>query len=174
MLITLVFLFFFFFVFFFFFFFTGSRYLFGKGAWILPFVFGGIGSALIAGHRKMEVTHLSYGIGLVFIAILGVLAKPALIGASSNRVKRPPPAATSAHASVGFAKPFWDLPHIIGLGALMAAGAMLIIPAPLGTLTASWCHEQAQAIRDRRKRTRGAEEQKPCGQPPLSTQVKSG
>src|SRR5579859_1672640 len=45
---------------------TVFRSLFGKGAWIVPFVFAGIGVALIAGRRKLEASHLSLGVFLVF------------------------------------------------------------------------------------------------------------
>jgi S-DNA-T family DNA segregation ATPase FtsK/SpoIIIE len=133
---------------------SGFRYLFGKGAWILPFVFGGIGGALIAGHRKLEITHLSYGIALVFAAILGVLARATAIGFFE------PSTAASSGGYVGacigwFFTTILGSAGIIGLGALMAAGAILIIPAPLGSLV-GWAKEQLTEMRDRRRTTRVA------------------
>lgn len=49
--------------------------LFGKGAWAVPVVLGIVGGALIAGRRKIEATHLTTGLAVLFLAFLGILAK---------------------------------------------------------------------------------------------------
>ncbi|MEQ1821624.1 MAG: DNA translocase FtsK [Fimbriimonadaceae bacterium] len=53
----------------------GFRALFGRGSWIVPIFLALLGGGFIAGKRKLEVTHLGIGLSLIFLSILGMLAR---------------------------------------------------------------------------------------------------
>jgi S-DNA-T family DNA segregation ATPase FtsK/SpoIIIE len=128
------------------------RLLFGKGAWILPFVFGGIGGALIAGQRKLEVSHLTIGICLFFVALLGVMAQTFGGSYFDGSV------ASSSGGYVGavVAWVFGSLlgsAKVIGLGALMMMGLVFVVPAPIRSLL-EMLKDRAGTLRDRPKSAR--------------------
>jgi DNA segregation ATPase FtsK/SpoIIIE, S-DNA-T family len=52
------------------------KLLFGKGAWGMPVVLAGVGVAVIRGRRSIEVTNVTIGLFLMFLALLGTLARP--------------------------------------------------------------------------------------------------
>lgn len=52
------------------------RLIFGRGSWIVPFLFAGLGVAALRGRQKVAFTHLTWGLALIFLALLGVLAQP--------------------------------------------------------------------------------------------------
>jgi len=129
---------------------TVFRSLFGRGAWVLSLVFGGIGGGLIAGQRKIELSHLAFGLSLVFLAILGVLANP------SNGEFFDGTNAKAGGGYVGacvgwFFQTILGSAKIVGLGALIAWGAVLIIPTPLRGIIVL-AKEGIHAIRNRAKR----------------------
>ena len=109
--------------------------LFGKGTWILPFVFGGLGAGLIAGKRKVEINHFTLGITLLFLSILGVMAKAGLDGGYFD--------GTAASASGGYLGGLvaWlfqlagGSAKIVLLGALGMAGIVYMLPVPIHALT---------------------------------------
>ena len=108
--------------------------LFGKGAWAVPPLMVLMGVAFLRG-RGVALTHLGIGLGLAFVALLGILARslggdwfdPGLVGRSGGYV-----GAVSAWAFaslLGAAKP-------IGLGALGLVGLVLCVDIPLRELAA--------------------------------------
>jgi S-DNA-T family DNA segregation ATPase FtsK/SpoIIIE len=52
------------------------RFLFGRGSWVLPFLIGGLGVAAIKGRQQLAFTHLTWGLSIFFLALLGMLAQP--------------------------------------------------------------------------------------------------
>ncbi len=126
------------------------RSLFGRGAWVLSLVFGGIGVGLIAGQRKLELSHLVVGLCLVFLAILGVLANPAngdFFDAVNVKAE-----GGYLGACIGYLfQTLLGSAKFVGLGFLIAWGAVYIIPAPLRGLGV-WVKESYQALRNRAKR----------------------
>jgi S-DNA-T family DNA segregation ATPase FtsK/SpoIIIE len=129
---------------------TLFRTLFGRGAWVLSLVFAGVGGGLIAGQRKIELGHLVAGLSLVFLAILGLLASP------GNGDYFDPTNAKAGGGYVGacvgwFFQTILGSARIVGLGALVAWGAVLIIPTPLrGIITLG--KEGLHALRNRARR----------------------
>jgi S-DNA-T family DNA segregation ATPase FtsK/SpoIIIE len=126
------------------------RTLFGRGAWLISVVFAAVGGGLIAGQRKLELSHLLIGLTLAFLAILGVLANavngdffdPSAVKAGGGYIG----------AGVGwFFQTILGAARLVGLGALLAWGAVLIIPAPLRGLV-SWSKDGLLALRNRARR----------------------
>lgn len=110
------------------------RVLFGKGSWILPFVFGGIGAALISGHKEIKTSHLSAGVCLVFLAIVGYFARPA--GGDFFDTAAASDSGGLIGAFVGWTlQSLFGAAKVIALGALGMMGAILVVPVPLRSLT---------------------------------------
>ncbi len=121
--------------------------LFGRGAWAMPVLLAGVGIAVIGGKRSIEVTRLTWGSGLLFLTLVGALAKPlgreyfdpatvadsggylgAMIGWAVDRL-------------LGAAKP-------VGLGALGMVGVILCVNLPIQSLIASM-RDRAALARER-------------------------
>ncbi len=51
------------------------RLLFGNGAWAVPFVLGGVGLGVLRGRKIVSVSQLSWGVLLMFLALLGGMAQ---------------------------------------------------------------------------------------------------
>lgn len=49
--------------------------LLGKAAWIVPVLFGGLGWAYLAGKGKIELSRLTFGLSMVALAIIGMMAR---------------------------------------------------------------------------------------------------
>ncbi len=121
------------------------RTLFGRGAWAVPFVFAFLGVALFAGRKHLELNRLSWGILLLFTAIVGGLARnisgdffgPDTVAASGGYLGAM--VGWGLDALLGAAKP-------IGLGALGMIGIILCLNAPLRTITSAVA-ERAQRPR---------------------------
>lgn len=113
---------------------TMFRTLFGKGSWILPFLFAGIGGALIAGHRKVEISHLTIGVVLLYVAFLGGISATSPAGDYFD--------STVASDSGGFLGAIfgWSFQallgsaKLIGIGALFMMGLVFVVPAPIKSL----------------------------------------
>ena len=112
------------------------RTLFGRGAWAVPFVLGGLGCAVLAGKRTVKMSHLTLGLGLIFLALLGAFAKPlngdyfdaSAISASGGYLG----------AIVGWiANGLLGAAKFVGLGALAMVGAILTVDTPIHALVAA-------------------------------------
>jgi S-DNA-T family DNA segregation ATPase FtsK/SpoIIIE len=113
------------------------RTLFGRGSWAVPFVVGGLGVAVIGGKRTVGISHLTLGLCLIFLALLGAFAKP-ISGDYFD------PAAISASggylgAIVGWlASSLLGAAKFVGLGALAMVGIILSANTPLHALVAAF------------------------------------
>lgn len=109
--------------------------LFGKGAWGVPFVLVGLGAAVIAGRRSLELSHLSAGVAILFIALIGVFARS--LGGDYFDVNIIPESGGYLGALVGWgfekllgsAKP-------VGLGAVAMIGLVLSVKTPIAAMVA--------------------------------------
>lgn len=115
--------------------------LFGRGAWAVPVVLAVFGFALFAGRHRMELSRLTWGVLLIFMAIVGAFARdirgdyfdPAIASASGGYLG----------AIVGWAlETLLGSAKFVGIGALGMVGVVLCADAPL---RAFWQH-----LRDRR------------------------
>lgn len=109
---------------------SGFRALFGTGSWIVPVFFGVLGWGLLTGKRKLEITHFGIGLAIIFVSILGFLARDRggdffdldVVGASGGYVG----------AVIGW---FFDMAlgaaKFVGLGALTLIGLVLCVRMPL-------------------------------------------
>src|SRR5690349_22849363 len=111
--------------------------LFGRGAWAVPFVVGGLGVAVIGGKRSVGISHLTIGASLIFIALLAAFAKP-----YNGDYFDPTAVATSGGylgAIVGWlANSLLGAAKFVGLGALAMIGGILAVNTPLHALAAAW------------------------------------
>ncbi len=122
---------------------TFYRALFGQGAWVVPLLLGLLGIAAIARRPAISVSRLTLGLTLLFLAILGTLARErggdyfdyAMVERSGGYFGALVGAAFSA--LLGSAK-------VVGLGALGMVGLILSVDKPLLAL--------AQGMRDRARR----------------------
>lgn len=125
------------------------RGLFGRGAWIVPVLLGGLGTAFLAGKRRFEVTRLAWGAGLLFLTLVGGLAKsirgdyfdPQVVANSGGNLG----------AVVGWAlEAMLGSSKLVGLGALGMVGLILCIDAPLRVVGAALAERAARAKPSRR------------------------
>lgn len=126
----------------------GFRALFGRGSWIVPIFLGLLGGGFIAGKRKLEVTHMGLGLTLIFLAILGILAR------SRNGDYFDVETIASSGGYVG-AILGWVFESLlgramfIGLGALVFIGLVLCVNVPLRQ-TLSRARNAASDLKDRK------------------------
>ncbi len=108
--------------------------LFGRGAWAVPPLLMLLGMAILRG-RGLALTHLGAGLGLLFVALLGALARdragdffdPTLIAGSGGYVG----------AILGWAlASLFGAGKAIGLAALGMVGLVLCVDIPLRELAA--------------------------------------
>lgn len=94
--------------------------LFGRGAWIVPIILGGVGIGLITGKTQSRAQHLVWGATLIFLGILGGLAKP-----EAGDYLTP----TAIQTSGGYfgAIVAWGLQSLLGTGKIVAIVAMVAI-----------------------------------------------
>lgn len=111
------------------------RMLFGSGAWIAPPLLATLGISLVKG-RSPSLTHLSWGMTLIFLAVIGVLARtvtgdffdPVAIKAGGGYVGA---VIGWCFASLlGAAKP-------VGLSALGLIGLVLCVDVPIRVILAA-------------------------------------
>ncbi|MFN8219609.1 MAG: DNA translocase FtsK [Fimbriimonadales bacterium] len=124
------------------------RMLFGKGAWSVPVLLLLLGSALIAGKRSIEISHLSAGLGILFLAVIGAIARP-LAGDYFDLT-----AATGSGGYLG-ALVGWGLESLlgaakpVGIGALGMIGLVLCVRTPIAAMLAA-AKERAASVKPRR------------------------
>lgn len=113
------------------------RTLFGRGSWAVPFVVGGLGWAVLGGKRTVGISHLTLGLCLIFLALLGAFSRP-YNGDYFD------PAATSASggylgAIVGWlASSLLGAAKFVGLGALAMVGIIMSVNTPIHGLIAAF------------------------------------
>ncbi|MBI1756262.1 MAG: hypothetical protein HYR64_04045 [Fimbriimonas ginsengisoli] len=127
------------------------RTFFGKGSWLVPALLLGLGLSVIRGRRMGGYRSLSWGLGLLFLAVIGSFAGPA------RDVFDPEIVATSG-GYVGsivswlFSSLLGDA-RFVGLGALGLVGVILCANTPLrhtGRVVRN-AAEDARTRRDMRK-----------------------
>lgn len=120
--------------------------LFGKGAWIVPPIAVILGVTFLKG-RGPTLSHLAWGLGLVFVSILGFLAQSRggaylirdLCEASGGYVGAL--LATALDAMLGAGK-------AIGLGTITIVGVILSVDVPIRTMLAN-THAKAVTIKEK-------------------------
>jgi S-DNA-T family DNA segregation ATPase FtsK/SpoIIIE len=98
--------------------------MFGRGAWIVPVILGGSGLALILGRTKARPNNLFWGSLLIFLGILGGLAKAESGDWFTD-------AAMSGSGGYFGAIVAWGLTSLLGAGKIVAIVAMVAIGASL-------------------------------------------
>jgi len=119
--------------------------LFGRGAWAVPVVLALFGVALFAGRHRLELSRLTWGVLLIFMAVVGAFARdlrgdyfdPEIAAASGGYLGAI--VAWALDTLLGSAK-------FVGIGALGMVGVVLCADAPL---RAFW-----QSLRERRHHPR--------------------
>lgn len=110
--------------------------LFGKGAWLVPVVLVILGVALLAGRKQFELTRLTWGTVLLFLALVGMLAKtqgddyfdPEVVLSSGGYLGAI--ISWCLGALLGPAKP-------VGIGAVAMIGLICCVNAPLRVIAGS-------------------------------------
>ncbi len=123
--------------------------LFGLGSWGIVGVLALMGIGLLAGRRASEAVQLGWGLVLLFLTVLGSLARaasgdyfdPAIASASGGYVGAV--IAWALDSLIGAAKP-------VGLGAMGMVGVILCIQMPIRAIYESLA-ERAQAARANKK-----------------------
>ncbi len=128
--------------------------LFGLGTWGVAAFFGLLGLGMLAGKRRVEVNQLGWGLTLLFLTLLGALARPAggdyfdpdasagsggLVGAIIG---------WAFQSLLGQAKP-------VGLGALGMVGLILCVQMPVRAVFDAFAARAAK-LKDRKRPTRAA------------------
>jgi DNA segregation ATPase FtsK/SpoIIIE, S-DNA-T family len=125
------------------------RTLFGFGSWGVVGVFALMGFGLIAGRRAGEAAQLGLGLVLLFLTVLGALAR------ASNGDYFEPGAASGSGGYVG-AVIAWALDSLlgnakpVGLGAIGMVGLILCMQMPIRAVLETMA-EKASEARSRRK-----------------------
>lgn len=112
------------------------KLLFGRGAWAVPFVFLGIGVAMLAGRKNIELSRITWGVLLMFSALVGAFAQsqggdffdPEIVSRSGGYLGAI--VGWSLSALLGSAK-------LIGIGAIGMIGLILCLNDPLRAFAAS-------------------------------------
>lgn len=108
----------------------GFRALFGRGSWIVPIFLGSLGAGFIAGKRKLEVTHMGFGLTLIFLSILGILARSR--SGDYFDVETIANSGGYVGAILGWSfEAMLGRAMFIGLGALIFIGLVLCVNVPL-------------------------------------------
>ncbi|MEQ1933482.1 MAG: DNA translocase FtsK, partial [Fimbriimonadaceae bacterium] len=108
----------------------GFRALFGRGSWIVPIFLGLLGAGFIAGKRKLEVTHMGFGLTLIFLSILGILARSR--SGDYFDVETIANSGGYVGAILGWSfEAMLGRAMFIGLGALIFIGLVLCVNVPL-------------------------------------------
>jgi S-DNA-T family DNA segregation ATPase FtsK/SpoIIIE len=126
----------------------GIGHLLGRGVWLAPIGFTCLGVAIVLGRRRIKVNHLTLGLVLVFVAVLGFLARPIegdYFDAEAVRT-------TGGYFGAVIA---WSLSKLlgqamgVGLGALAMVGAIFCINVPLQVVL-QVLHDRAKEMKARK------------------------
>ncbi len=127
------------------------RMAFGSGSWCFPILLIGLGGALIVGRRNFQVNSLVLGLGILFLVILGFVARPSEIG---DYFDSSATAATGGYVGGMIGWLFDSLlgeARWIGLGAVGMIGTILCINVPMQALIQS-IKERANQIREKNRK----------------------
>lgn len=120
------------------------RTLFGLGSWGIVLVLGLMGAGLLAGRRASEAVQLGWGLVLLFVTVLGALAK------ATNGDYFDPTAVADSGGYVG-AVIAWALGSLlgaakaVGLGAIGMVGLILCIQMPIRAILETLAERAAEA-----------------------------
>lgn len=109
------------------------RSLFGSGSWAVPIALIGLGIASISGKRKLQLTHLSAGVILLFLAVIGALARAGsgdyfdLQSAANSGGYVGAIVGWALERLLGAAKP-------VGIGAMGMIGLVLCVKTPIAAM----------------------------------------
>jgi len=109
------------------------KMLFGKAAWAMPFFLVILGVGYISGKKAVGITHLTWGLTLIFLAVVGVLAHP--VGGDYFDPTAITLSGGYLGAVVGWA--FASLlgqAKLVGLGALGMVGFILCVDTPIRSM----------------------------------------
>lgn len=126
----------------------GIGHLLGRGAWLAPFGLTSLGVAIVLGRRRIKVNHLTVGLLLVFVAVLGFLARPIDGDYFDTEAVR----TTGGYFGAVIA---WTLSKLlgqamgVGLGALAMVGAIFCINVPLQVIL-QMLHDRAKEMKARK------------------------
>lgn len=138
------------------------RLLFGRGAWAVPVVLAGLGLACIAGNKNLEISRLSWGLMLMFGAVIGMLAQH-----RQGEFFDPETVSTSGGylgAIVGWAfQSLLGTAKLVGIGAMGMIGLILCLNDPLRALAAN--------LAERSKRPKTVLRPQPRERKPIPTEA---
>ncbi|MFZ4508153.1 MAG: DNA translocase FtsK 4TM domain-containing protein [Fimbriimonas sp.] len=110
--------------------------LFGRGAWAAPVFFVVMSVAMFRGRKWEATTHLGWGLGLIFIAALGLMTTP--IGRDYFDVQAVASGGGYIGAIVGWAfASMLGVAKPVGLGAVALIGTILCLDVPLRNFISS-------------------------------------
>lgn len=119
--------------------------VFGKGAWVIPPIGFVLGITFIR-QRGPTVTHLAWGLSLVFLAILGFLAKSGIDGYFVDDLCRTGGGYLGAALAAMF-EALLGAGKVVGLGLIGLIGGVLCVDVPIRTMAAN-AHRQAQTVKN--------------------------
>jgi S-DNA-T family DNA segregation ATPase FtsK/SpoIIIE len=121
--------------------------LFGRGAWAVPFVLGGLGYAVLAGRRSVGISHLTLGLALIFLSLLGAFARP--VGQEYFDPRAISESGGYLGAIIGWtAEALLGSAKLVGLGALAMIGIVLCVNVPLRSLLEAF-GQRSRELRER-------------------------
>lgn len=127
------------------------RMSFGSGAWCFPVLLIGLGGALVIGRRSFQITTLVWGLTILFLVILGFVAKPS---ESGDYFDSSITAVTGGYLGGIIGWLFYSLlgeARWIGLGALGMIGAILCVNVPMQAILLA-LKERARRLTERKKK----------------------
>ncbi len=113
----------------------GIRTLFGRGAWAVPFLLVALGVAALRGRNTLAISHLTWGLGLIFVSVLGFLSQAERGDYLTDAALR-----SAGYAGAVIGQLFVTLlgsAKVVGLGALAAVGLILCVDVPIRTVIKS-------------------------------------
>ncbi|MBC8065732.1 MAG: DNA translocase FtsK 4TM domain-containing protein [Chlorobia bacterium] len=111
--------------------------LFGKAAWAMPFFLILLGAGYISGKKAIGITSLTWGLSLIFLAVVGVMAQP-----GPNLDYFDPNSITQSGgylgAIIGWAfSSLLGQAKLVGLGAMGMVGIILSVNTPIRVMLES-------------------------------------
>lgn len=119
--------------------------VFGKGAWVIPPIGFVLGITFIR-QRGPTVTHLAWGLSLVFLSILGFLAKSGAEGYFFDDLCKSGGGYLGAALAAMF-EALLGAGKVVGLGLIGLIGGVLCVDVPIRTMAAN-AHRQAQTVKN--------------------------
>jgi DNA segregation ATPase FtsK/SpoIIIE, S-DNA-T family len=112
---------------------------FGRGSWAAPVFFAALGIAALRGRQKLALTHLTWGLALIFISLLGLLAQPYK---GDYLTVEAIPSGGYFGAVIGLAfSGMLGAAKVVGLGAVSLIGMILCVDVPIREMLGSAKHK---------------------------------